>query len=408
MTKKHLLFVDDDGEFLSLLQQSLSIVEPGWAVSCAGSGREALEHLEKTTFDAVVADYQMPEMDGAQLLEKVQELRPGTMRFLLSGYLNQDDVIRLALPVHQCFLKPLDVDRFRRTIRRITALRDLLSNDVLKRLIAQCGQVPTIPTLYLELAKELKSPDSSLERVEAVIRKDPAIAAKILQLVNSSFFGLSRKIETLGEAINYVGVQIIKALVLTLPVFSRFEGVKVQDYSPSAIWDHSWRTAVLARRISQEEGQGSLACEEAFLAGLLHDLGKIILAANLSALCREATSLGLKKRIPMHLAEREVFGCTHAMVAAYLLGLWGIEEPIVEAVAFHNEPMESPSSFFNSLTAVHVANALDHSFANGKPEDFQNQVDIEYLMSLGLTARLDAWKKAGLLAFQATKQASGE
>ena len=222
---------------------------------------------------------------------------PGAARFLVSGELSAEDVIRVAFPAHQCFTKPIDIDLLRRTIRRVGALRDLMGNDVLKRLVTQCSLLPTVPNLYLELANELKSPDASLLQIEAIISRDPAITAKILQLVNSSFFGLPRRIESLSEAVNFVGVQIIKALVLTVPVFSRFEGVRVKDYSPTAIWEHCWRTGVLARVIAQEEGQPRSICEDAFLAGLLHDLGKMILVSNLSTLCREVTALAAKKQI---------------------------------------------------------------------------------------------------------------
>ncbi|MBI3871214.1 MAG: HDOD domain-containing protein [Verrucomicrobia bacterium] len=367
MTKKHILFVDDNVEFLRAIQESLRIAEPNWSVTFTGNPEEAMDHVSKTGFDVVVADYQMPQMDGVVFLEKVQEAQPGAMRFLVSGELTPDDVLRIAFPAHQCFSKPVDIDLLRRTIRKVSALRDLMGNDVLKRLVAQCSLLPTVPNLYLELANELKSPVASIRQIELIISRDPAIAAKILQLVNSSFFGLPRKIESLGEAVNYVGVQIIKALALTVPVFSRFEGVRVKDYSPTAIWEHCWRTGVLARALAQEEDQPRSVCEDAFLAGLLHDLGKMILVANLSPLCREATALSAKKQIPTHVAEREIFGCSHAMVAAYLLGLWGIPESIIEAVGFHNDPLEAPSTEFNALAAVHAANALDHACSEGKP-----------------------------------------
>lgn len=321
--KKQVLFVDDELGFLQILQEVFRTSEPDWVVSCAASGQQALEQMKITRFDVVIADLQMPGMDGAHLLEKVKDVQPHTMRFILSGSLDRDEVIRLALPTHQCFVKPVDFDLLRRTIRRISALRDLLGNDVLKRLVAQCSLLPTVPTLYMELAKELQSVNASMERVEGVVSKDPAVTAKILQLVNSSFFGLARKIESIGEAVNYVGLQIIKALVLTVPVYSRFDGVRVRDYSPTAIWEHCWRTGVLARAIAVEEKQSPALCEEAFLAGLLHDLGKMVLVANLSSLCREATAASQRGKISMHQAEREIFGCTHAMVAAYLLGPLG-------------------------------------------------------------------------------------
>ncbi len=404
MTKKHILFVDDDAEFLQGIQGSLRVVEPSWSTVLTTSAEEALDQLAHVSFDAVVSDHRLVGIDGSSFLEKVQELQPRAMRFIVSGELDREDVIRLAFPAHQCFTKPLDLDLLRRTLRKVTALRDLLSNEVLKRLVSQCSLLPTIPSLYLELTEELKSPHFTIERLEAIISKDPAVAAKILQLVNSSFFGLSRRIEGIGEAISFIGVQIIKALVLTLPVFARFEGVRVKDYSPTAIWEHCWRTAVLARCIAQEEDQPRGVCEEAFLAGLLHDLGKMVLVSNLSSLCRECTALTHRNQAPMHQAEREILGCTHGMVAAYLLGLWGIPDTIVEAVGFHDEPMEAPSSDFNILTAVHVANALDHACSEGTPDHFKQYLDLEYVMALGLPARLEAWQKAGVAAFQRTKQ----
>ena len=401
---RQILFVDDEPEYLTLLQGILQPTEPGWDMKFANGGIEALEMMSRSRFDVVVTDMCMPEMDGAELLQEIMRRSPQTMRIIVSGRLDRENILRLTIPTHQCLAKPIDPEHLKHTLRRICALRDLLANETLRRLVTQLSLLPTVPTIYLELVRELQVTSPSLERATAVISRDPAMTAKILQLVNSAFFGLPRHLESLDEAIAYVGVDLIKALVLCVPVFSRFDAVRVKDFSPTAIWEHSWRTGVLARRIAAAENLERAVCEESFLAGLLHDVGKLVLIANLPTLCREAAALKQKNQIPLHAAEREIFGCTHAEVGAYLLGLWGLPESIVEAVALHDQPKDSPTTVFSPLTAVHVANSLDHAVAAGPSKGLLDFVDLEYLLAIGLHGRLEVWQQKCQSAFDSEKK----
>ena len=311
-TNRQILFVDDEPEYLTLLQGILQPAEPGWEMKFASGGLQALEMMNRTRFDVVVTDMCMPEMDGAELLQEIMRRSPQTMRIIVSGRLDRENILRLTIPTHQCLAKPLNPDQLKLTLRRICSLRDLLANETLRRLVTQLSLLPTVPTLYLELVRELQSAEPSPERATEVIAKDPAMTAKILQLINSAFFGLPRQLDNLGEAVSYVGLELITALVLCVPVFSRFDTVRVKDFSPTSIWEHSWRAGVLARQIATAEQQEQAVCEQSFLAGLLHDVGKLVLIANLPTLCREAAALKQKNQVPLHAAEQEIFGCTHA------------------------------------------------------------------------------------------------
>ena len=404
-TNRQILFVDDEPEYLTLLQGILQPAEPGWEMKFASGGLQALEMMNRTRFDVVVTDMCMPEMDGAELLQEIMRRSPQTMRIIVSGRLDRENILRLTIPTHQCLAKPLNPDQLKLTLRRICSLRDLLANETLRRLVTQLSLLPTVPTLYLELVRELQSAEPSPERATEVIAKDPAMTAKILQLINSAFFGLPRQLDNLGEAVSYVGLELITALVLCVPVFSRFDTVRVKDFSPTSIWEHSWRAGVLARQIATAEQQEQAVCEQSFLAGLLHDVGKLVLIANLPTLCREAAALKQKNQVPLHAAEQEIFGCTHAEVGAYLLGLWGLPESIVEAVALHDRPKDSPTNVFSPLTAVHVANAMDHAMEAGPSKGLLDFVDLEYLISIGLHGRLEVWQQKCQTAFERQQKA---
>ena len=226
-----------------------------------------------------------------------------------------------------------------------------------------------------------------------MISSDMGMAAKVLQLVNSAFFGLSRQVSSLSQAVNLLGLETIKALVLSAHVFSQFESARLPTHLASHLWNHSLTTGAYARAIARLEDSNQHISDHAFMAGMLHDVGKLVLAINLFDRYSEALGLSQREGVPLVAAELKTLGVTHAEVGAYLLGLWGLPDPIVEAVAFHHYPAECPAECFIPLTAVHVADILEHDL-HPDGTDFVSMVDAGYLNRLGLSKRLDAWRVA--------------
>jgi putative nucleotidyltransferase with HDIG domain len=208
----------------------------------------------------------------------------------------------------------------------------------------------------MQIMEEVESPSASLEHIGTIISQDPAMSAKILQLVNSPFFGLSRLVANPSQAATLLGIDIIRGLVLCIDVFSQFNSSTLDKLGISLLWDHSIRTASYAKKIAHYENADKKTVDYAFIGGVLHDIGKLVLADNLPVQYYSALSTSSRKEIELYVAENDIFGTTHSQIGAYLLGLWGLPQPIIEAVAFHHSPLDCPIKIFNGLTATHAAN----------------------------------------------------
>lgn len=391
--KRRILFVDDEPNILEGLKRLLRPMRHEWDMSFAPGGHEALAFLAHTPADVVVSDVRMPLMNGIQLLTAVKQRYPQTVRILLSGQSDEAMTLRAIGPAHQYLAKPCEAEVLKCTIDRACTLGDLLGNAQLQQLVSQVETLPTLPDLYRELEHLLQAPDCSLERVAAVIGKDVGMTAQMLKLVNSAFFGAQKHISNPIQAVLFLGLETVKTLVLGLQIFQQLEAKVAGGFTLDCVCRHSLAVGAYARKIMIAEKAEMQMVEETLTAGMLHDLGVLVLASSVPDRYQETLRLAHEQKIPLHEAERHTLGPSHAEVGAYLLGLWGLTTPIVEAVAFHHDPMRSPHGHFSPLTAVHVANALvsaeeDGLLANGSTP----QLSMEYLEQLGLSDRVPIWK----------------
>ena len=229
--KKRIIFVDDEPREVQNLQRDLGNMNDIWSIAFAGSGLEALEVMAKEPFDAIVADMRMPEINGVELLNKVGKLYPKTLRFILSTFADRDLIMTCVWGTHQFISKPCDPATLVSTVQRSLALGIWLSNDVLKELVSKMGNFPSLPATYLEVLKQLESPGASVQSISDVISKDLAVTAKLLQMVNSAFFGLPQKLTNPFEAVAILGIETVKSLVLCIQVFTHFDKLKQSKFS---------------------------------------------------------------------------------------------------------------------------------------------------------------------------------
>lgn len=388
---KHILFVDDEQRILDGLRRMFRPMRDEWNTVFATSGQAALDELAKAHFDVVVTDMRMPGMDGAQLLNEVRNRYPRVVRIVLSGQSDRETIMRSVGQAHQYLSKPCDPEELKRIVARALALRELLANESIRSFVAGLQSLPSVPSLYQALVSELESPKSSMESVAAIIRQDIGMTGKVLQLVNSAFFGLPRAITNPAQAISLLGLDAVKALVLGIHVFSSFQQHQGSPFKIETLWKHSLLTGRLAQSIAEYEGASRRVAELSFTAGLLHDVGVLVLALNgpesYRALLKSAGSPGAK----LDEIERGTLGATHAEVGAYLLGLWGLGDDIVEAVAFHHAPTQCLNQTFGPLTTVHVANGLVWEWFKETEASDVPKVDTDYLNVLGLAGRLPQW-----------------
>jgi HD-like signal output (HDOD) protein len=389
---KNLLFVDDEPRILQGLQRQLYSVRNEWKMDFCDSGAKALEFLAASPVDVIVTDMMMPGMDGAQLLTEVMNRYPNTVRVVLSGHADRESVLRLVGPAHQYLSKPCDADELRGAISRAFALRDLLANEQLKQLATRLRSLPTLPTLHAQLTQELRKEDPSLENVAQIIARDMGMTSKILQLVNSAFFGLPQPLASPQEAVMYLGMATVRALVLSIQVFSQFDQRIVKHFSIDGLAQHCWTTGIMARRIAEFEHCPGKVDDQCFLAGLLHDVGQLILASGLPEEYAQVLEAARVEGKGLLEAEQAQFGATHAEVGAYLLGLWGLPNPIIEAVALHHRPGDAPVKGFSPLVAVYVASSFAHERSNSHCHAPENQIDEACLVKVGLGGKLEAWR----------------
>jgi len=350
--------------------------------------------LAQEPFDVVVTDMRMPKMDGAQLLTEVKERYPYVVRIVLSGHSDQEKILQSVRPAHQYLSKPAEADALKDTITRACAVRDLLSQESLKEMVAKIDALPSLPSLYAEIVDELMSPNASIQKIGQIIAKDLGMTTKVLQLVNSAFFALSRHISDSTQAVSLLGLDTVKALVLTVEVFSKFDQDKLAAFDIEGLWNHSMATGQLVRCIVRFEAADKQLLDDAYMAGLLHDIGKLVLMDNYPGQYKEVQMMLEHDHLTRADAEIQILGASHAEVGAYLLGLWGLPDPIVEAVAFHHRPQDCPAHTFIPLAAVYIANALQHVEANSRDDICEDScaLDLAYLAELGLNERIEIWR----------------
>jgi HD-like signal output (HDOD) protein len=392
--KKRILFVEDN---LLLRQMYLMMMEgedARWEVRVAADAREALRLMEQAPFEIVVSDLRMPGMNGIELMGVVRQLYPRSSRIIASGLNDQAEIARSLDSTHQFLAKPFEAKTLKATLSRLGRLDAYLKEEKLQALVGQMRVVPSFPSVYHEIMKELGREDPSIDLLAKIITQDPSMTAKLLQIANSAAGGRATKAADPFEAVQFVGLSSVRSLALSAHIFRTFEHLNLKEFSITALWDHTVRSGFIAQCVMQLEHSDPAETEEAHIAGMLHDLGKLMLADSMPERFQKSLALASEHRLTSEKAELEVFGADHAGVAGYLLSLWGLPVTMVEAVAFHHRPASSDHLKFGPLTAVHVADVLEHQLSTQSspypPPDF----DRSYLDKVGVQDRIESWRAA--------------
>lgn len=390
---RRVLFVDDDRSLLEGLRNRLRCMRSRWTMDCAIDGPAALEKLEAMPFDVVVSDMRMRGMEGDELLKRVQAVQPDSVRFVLSGQAGAANSTRAIRYAHQFVAKPCDTDLLIAMIERACEFRDLVTSSAIRSVVGDVESLPTIPRTYGIVAGLLADPDVATGDVAAAIEEDVAMTARILQVVNSALFGLAREISSLRHAVQHLGVSMVRGLILSEGLFSVIDRSRcAKEFSIEGLYTHSIAVGRLARKLlGRFDTRG-----DAFSAGVLHDAGKLILAVRAPEHYSAAVSLAMHEGIPLHTAEQQVYGFTHADVGALLLALWGLPHPLVEAAADHHAPGRTDASRLHVAGAVHVADRLVHEAAGADDQSvggLAGELDMAFLESAGVAHRLDEWRQ---------------
>jgi HD-like signal output (HDOD) protein len=392
MTKRRILFVDDDPNILSGIRRVLRPLRDDFEFQFVESGREALEVMKGVEFDAVVSDMRMPGMDGADFLKKVQSLYPCTIRIMLTGQADEEAILRTVGVVHQFLEKPSDPELLKSVLLRASALHTLITNENLKEVISGIECLPSLPEVYYRLQRALIRSDTSVADVAAIIEEDMAMSVKVLQLVNSAFFGIFQQVESPARAVGLLGLETIKGLVLGMQIFSEMKS-ESKLFSLKKLWAHSMGVGACAKKIALAETSDKVIVDHSFIAGILHDVGILVFASKMSENYDQVETLARQQEVSLYEAEKEVLQAGHDAAGAYLLGLWGLPGPVVEAIGFHHRIIEYPDNSFNPALAVHAANAIYYEQRPKEIIGVASPLDYEYLKKVGLAGRIDGWRK---------------
>jgi HD-like signal output (HDOD) protein len=378
-----IVFVDDELNILQAMRRSFHNMRDEWSMEFVSSGAAALESLAKAPADVIVSDMRMPGMDGWQLLAEVKKLYPQTVRLVLSGQADPSSVMRAVGTAQLYLAKPCESGALKAAIVQTQMLKQLLSNDQLALLAGGVGMLPSAPAAFQEILACLQDPAASLADAAQIIGRDVAMVANIMKLVNSAFFGSRRPITTTDRAVAYLGMDTLGALVLGHSVFQSGVATGIAGFSLERLWQHSLQTGAAARAIAFSENLPAAKADEAFLAGVLHDVGKVVFATK-AAHSNDASAVDIVAQMEAH----------HAEVGAYLLGLWGFPNLIVEAVAFHHTPSLASEKGLGLSGIVHIADRLVHLKSENRSGSNDTGVQAGFLEGLALGHCLPKWSAA--------------
>jgi len=393
-TLKRILFVDDDPNVLTGLRNVLRTKRREWDMVFAIGPDEALAKVAEGPFDVVVSDMRMPRMDGATFLARVKQLQPQAVRMILSGQTELESVMKSVFIAHMFLSKPCDPALLQQVVDRACRLQAILNSDELRASAGKVEMLPAAPKTYVALNAALMAPNCSVTTVARIIERDIGLCAKLLQLVNSAFFCLPYHVTSVRGAVAYLGLDTLKQLVLSIELFSTVRPRRhIAGFSLAEFEEHSHLTARIAARLPASEA----VVAAGVVASVLHDAGKLVMAAHLPNEFERALEASRSGQRPLHVVDMEQMGTTHAEIGAYLLGLWGLSGAVVDAVSRHHRPevAEGGEAGLDVLGITHLADGLAWEAVNEKAGEAAPVAELlnhDYLAQLGVTAELPGWR----------------
>ncbi|MBO90011.1 MAG: hypothetical protein CMP14_10850 [Rickettsiales bacterium] len=389
------LFVDDEIRLLQGLRRKLRFMREDWDMDFVNSGREALARIDRDNIDVVVADMRMPEMSGAALFEAIQKFYPEIVRIMLSGYAENESILKAVGATHQFLAKPCDSQGIVEAINRSIELRVNLASPNLLKFVTGIKNIPSSPSVYHRLVKEISKPTATLASISAIIESDPGMSATIMKLTNSAYFSLPTRMTSIRKAVQFLGLETIASLV-GVDGFLTLANVRLEIASQiQRISEESMMIATLAKKIALSENLDLPEVEQAFCGGLLSQLGRVLFLLDTNDEVKEYFQRLQVDSTAISEAEKMLFGTTHFEVGAYLLGLWGFADLIVESVLHQRDPSKLREKTFNAASAVYVAKCLLDYLSEAKNRQTFKQdggmLNEPYIRDLGKLDRIPIW-----------------
>jgi HD-like signal output (HDOD) protein len=391
-----ILFVDDDPSVLDGLKRMLFSMKGKWDIEFMDDPKAAKDSIEEGRYDLVVSDLQMAEVNGVELLEHVQKVSPKSIRFILTGVIDHPLHGKALRTAHQVIGKPCRPEAIKELIQRAFQCKDTLSSSELVAVLPKLQSLPSLPESYQKVMDFLGSPAASPRGLGKLITGDIGMSAKIMQLANSAYYGRPGKIHNPVQSVIYLGMKTVEAMVLTDGIFSRLDDDVVENFSISELQAHCTRVGMLARKICSDLQLPPEMNEQASMAGILHDSGKIVMVSEFKETFVQALEMAEQRGICVHEAEKELLGFSHSELGAILLQLWTLPGDIIESTTFHHTPWllhseEEEAKTLQLPDVVYLADAIDGEYMDHKDEDDQVGVCEKFLERFGLTEQYQTW-----------------
>jgi putative nucleotidyltransferase with HDIG domain len=362
-------------------------------VETALSGRGALAALTARKFDMLITDLHVAGLGCGALLATAATEHPDVVRLVRSAPRGERPMLAAAC-AHQFVAHPLDPAGVVAQVARAFVLRENLASPELRVIVGRMTAIPTLPVLYTAVVSELQRLHVSTQRIGALVSNDPAMAAKMLQLVNSPFFGCQMRITDPALAVQRLGLDTVGGLVLSTHVFAMFRRPTRGALNMEQLWEHAATVAALAGSLAQIDGAPADVVQDARTAGLLHDIGKLVMVATLPIVSMRVSDRARREGRAAVEIERDELGVTHAELGAYLLGLWGLPDAIVEATAWHHHAPSAAPAGASALSFVVAANVLagaQHGNQAGPDSESLMSRLVSVLEPFGLGGRAGPW-----------------
>ena len=375
-----IVFVDDDKSVLDGLRRMLRGYRKQWRIYFCLSAKEALEVFKEKHVDVIISDMRMPVMNGVQLLHKIRSMSPHTIRIALSGYVNKEMTLESIQVVHQFITKPCDKESISAVIERAISLPSTLCDEKVKAVLGKIDTLPSLPTVYTEMIKEVNSDNCSLLNIGKIVNKDVAVSTNLLKIVNSSFFGFARHVDSAAQAVSILGIETVENLVLFTSVFS-------SDRNNTSNFDELYRlntfclkVGLLAAKLADVTDLPDKQKGYCQIAGMMTGLGRLVLEEYSTELSDDART-----------------ETDYAQMSSYILGMWGLPLEVVDSVRWHQNPSESGLGSLAPLTVVHAAYAMIKSTEGGNELGLASEfLDIDYLLSVVHEDDLEKWLQVAI------------
>lgn len=357
---KRILIVDDEESITRYLYRTLR--DKKFEIEIANSGPEGLKILENKPIDLIISDMRMPEMTGFELLSIVKQIYPNTIRIILSGDSDRDTIIKaIADGIARSYLtKPISNNELKIHIDRLFTTYDILHQNSLLQVIGYIDSMPVIPSMYDTLLSLIKQ-NKSMNVIAEFISNDPEYAAKILQIANSSLYGV--KIGSVAQALVYLGLETVKQLILGTEIFRSFIKSNNNFNEMELLWDHSRMTNKLFHAIYRKIYNTAVP-DEYSCCGLLHDAGILLMIRYFPEQYANILKMADSNNCSSEKAEQDILGVSHSSLGAYFLDWWNLPQSIVETCLYHHIPLHDAVQNKKICSILHISDFFSWKMLN--------------------------------------------